>query len=124
MTSGAQTKEGQFIDVGRDFHGVLIGSRVFLPPRWMMLKKIHGDVALLCWPCLVTKPSHMGVDVDGLACPLHYSTTYNHQTRGSRFLPGAVLSRLATLVMASYWGIRSPRAWTFVELLTVWVLVS
>jgi hypothetical protein len=38
MTSGAQTREGQFIDVGHDFHGVLIGSRVFLPPRWMTLE--------------------------------------------------------------------------------------
>jgi hypothetical protein len=31
----------------------------------MILEKISGDVASRCWPCLVAKPSHMGVDVDG-----------------------------------------------------------
>jgi hypothetical protein len=48
MTSGAQTREGQFIEVGRGFHTILIGSRVFLPLRWMMLEKIPEDVALRC----------------------------------------------------------------------------
>jgi hypothetical protein len=36
-----------------------------------MLEKIPGDVASWCWPYLVAKPSHAGVDVDGLAGPLH-----------------------------------------------------
>jgi hypothetical protein len=36
-----------------------------------MLEKISRDVASWCWPCLVAKPSHMGVDVDGVACPLY-----------------------------------------------------
>jgi hypothetical protein len=40
MTGGAQTREGWFVDVGRGFHGVRVGSRVFLPSRWMMLEKI------------------------------------------------------------------------------------
>jgi hypothetical protein len=57
MISGAQTREGQFIEVGRGFHGILNGTRVFLPSRWMVFKKIPGDVALRCWTCLVTKPS-------------------------------------------------------------------
>jgi hypothetical protein len=43
-----------------------------------MLQKSLGDVALRCWPCLVTKPSHVKVDVDGLACPLHRPMVYNH----------------------------------------------
>jgi hypothetical protein len=29
MTSEAQTGEGWFIKVGRGFHGILLGSRVF-----------------------------------------------------------------------------------------------
>jgi hypothetical protein len=34
-----------------------------------MLEKIPGDIASRCWPCLVTMPFHMVVDVDGLAYP-------------------------------------------------------
>jgi hypothetical protein len=34
-----------------------------------MLKKVLGDVASRCWPHLAAKPSHVRVDVDGLACP-------------------------------------------------------
>jgi hypothetical protein len=30
-----------------------------------------GDVALQCRLYLAAKPSHVGVNVDGLACPLH-----------------------------------------------------
>jgi hypothetical protein len=36
-----------------------------------MLKTVSRDVASWCWPYLVAKSSHVGVDVDGLACPLH-----------------------------------------------------
>jgi hypothetical protein len=36
MTSGAQTKEGWFIEVGWGFHGVLLGSRAFWALKWMM----------------------------------------------------------------------------------------
>jgi hypothetical protein len=45
-----------------------------------MLEKIPRDIASQCWPYLVAKPSHRGggVDVDGLACPLHCPTAYNH----------------------------------------------
>jgi hypothetical protein len=124
MTSGAQTREGQFIEVSRGFHGVLVGSRVFMPLRWMMLKKIPGDVALRCWPCLVTEPSHVGVDVDGLACPLHHPIAYNRQTRGQGFLLGAIFSRCATVGGGALLGDTSPQAWIFVRVLTTWVPVS
>jgi hypothetical protein len=33
MTSGALTSEDRFEEVGWDFHGILIGSRMFLPSR-------------------------------------------------------------------------------------------
>jgi hypothetical protein len=35
-----------------------------------MLRTVLKDVASRC-ACKSTKPEHMGVDVDGLACPLH-----------------------------------------------------
>jgi hypothetical protein len=47
----------------------------------------------MTWLYLATKPFHMGVDVDGLACPLHRPTTYSRQTRGHGLLPGTALSR-------------------------------
>jgi hypothetical protein len=44
------------------------------------------------WLYMAAKPSHMGVDVDGLACPLHHPMTWSCQTRGHGLLPGVVLS--------------------------------
>jgi hypothetical protein len=41
---------------------------------------------------LDAKPSCVGVDLDGLACPLHRPTTYSRQMRGLGLLAGAVLS--------------------------------
>jgi hypothetical protein len=58
-----------------------------------MLEKIPRGVASWFLPYLVSNPSHARVDVDGLAYPLHHSTTCSHQTRGQGSLPGAVLSR-------------------------------
>jgi hypothetical protein len=34
------------------------------------------------WLYLAAKPAHVGVDVDGLAYPLHRPTVYSCQTRG------------------------------------------
>jgi hypothetical protein len=42
---------------------------------------------------LAARPSHVGVHVDGLACPLHCPMSCSLQTRGLNFLSGAVLSR-------------------------------
>jgi hypothetical protein len=36
-----------------------------------MHKADLGDVATWCWLYLAAKSSHVGVDVDGLSCPLH-----------------------------------------------------
>jgi hypothetical protein len=41
-----------------------------------------GDVASRCRLYLVAKPSHVGVNVDGLACPLHRLMAYSCQMRG------------------------------------------
>jgi hypothetical protein len=46
---------------------------------------------------LAAKRSHMGVDVDGLVCPLHHPMVYSHQTRGQGFLSGTALSHRATV---------------------------
>jgi hypothetical protein len=45
MTSGGQTREGQFIKVGWGFHGVLLVSQVFWALRWMTPGMILGEVA-------------------------------------------------------------------------------
>jgi hypothetical protein len=47
------------------------------------------------WLYLVAKPSHVrggGVDVDGLACPLHRPMVCRFHVRGHDLLPDAVLS--------------------------------
>jgi hypothetical protein len=45
MTSGAQTRECRFVEVGWGFHGVLLGSRVFWVLRWTMPETSPGEVA-------------------------------------------------------------------------------
>jgi hypothetical protein len=44
------------------------------------------------WLYLMVKPSHVEVNVDGLAYLLHGSTVRSSQTREPGLLPGAVLS--------------------------------
>jgi hypothetical protein len=62
-----------------------------------MLENVLRDVALWCWTYSATKPSHMRVDVDGLACPLHRPMACSRQMRGQGFMPGATLSRRAVV---------------------------
>jgi hypothetical protein len=42
---------------------------------------------------LATKPSHVGANVDGLACSLHRPLFCNHQRGGQCCLTGDALSR-------------------------------
>jgi hypothetical protein len=42
-----------------------------------MLEAVLGDGSSRSRPYLAAKPSRMGVDVDGLACPLHGPMAYN-----------------------------------------------
>jgi hypothetical protein len=46
---------------------------------------------MIC-PFLPAKSSHVGVNVDGLACPLHLPMACNRQMRGRVFMSGAALS--------------------------------
>jgi hypothetical protein len=63
----------------------------------MMLGTVLGEVVVLHRLYLATKPSHVGVDVDGLTCPLHRPMVRSRQTMGQCFLLGVVLSYHATV---------------------------
>jgi hypothetical protein len=58
-------------------------------------------------------PSHMGVDVDMLAYPLHRATVYSRQTKGHGLLSGAALSRHAAMGSGAFSVDAKPRAWIF-----------
>jgi hypothetical protein len=47
-----------------------------------MLEKVPGDVASRCWSDLVAKSFHAGIDVDGLAYPMHHLMVCSRQTGG------------------------------------------
>jgi hypothetical protein len=53
---------------------------------------------------LVAKPSHVGADVDGLACSLHRPTICYRQRGGQSFLTGATLSCHTTAGGGSFLG--------------------
>jgi hypothetical protein len=46
---------------------------------------------------LIAKSSHVGTDVDGLACSLHHPAACSHQEGSQSFLVGAALSYCATV---------------------------
>jgi hypothetical protein len=58
---------------------------------------VLGDNASRRRLYLAAKPSHVGVNVDGLACPLHRPTICSCQARGQGFQSGVALSRHATV---------------------------
>jgi hypothetical protein len=66
MTSGAPDKVCRLVKVGGGFLGILLGSWAL---RWMMSGTVLGDVVASRWLYLAATPSHVGVDVDGLAYP-------------------------------------------------------
>jgi hypothetical protein len=58
----------------------------------------------IVWLYLVAKLSHVGVDVDGLACPLHRPTVCDRQMRGQSFLSGAAPSHRTVVGSGAFWG--------------------
>jgi hypothetical protein len=58
---------------------------------------VLGDVASWRWLYLSAKPSHVWVNVDGLACPLYHPMAYSRQTRGQDFLSDVTLSQHAVV---------------------------
>jgi hypothetical protein len=64
---------------------------------------------------LAATPAHMGVDVEGLAYPLHRHVAYGRQTRGQGLLPGAVLSCRCNGAVAHFQGCEAPGLGYLVE---------
>jgi hypothetical protein len=93
------------MEAGQGFLVVPLGSWAL---RWMMPGTVLGDVASRCWLYLVAKPSHVGVDVDGLACPLHHPTVYSWQMRRHGFLSSAALSHHSTVEGGVFLGDAKP----------------
>jgi hypothetical protein len=73
------------------------------------------------WLCLAAKPSHVGVDVNGLAYSLHRPTTYSHQMRGQGLFLGAILSCHCSGQWHLFGGCEAPKAWIFGGVLTIWI---
>jgi hypothetical protein len=76
MTSGAQTREGQFVEVSWGFPSILIGSRLFLALRWMTLEKVLGVGAMRHWLYLAAKALGVGPTRHSLVSSLHWVVAY------------------------------------------------
>jgi hypothetical protein len=93
----------------RGFPGILLDCWVILALRWMTLEKVLGDVASWCWLYLAGKPSHVGVNVDGRAYPLHHLSACSRQTRGHDLPSGAALSHRAVVGGGAFpWDAKPP----------------
>jgi hypothetical protein len=58
---------------------------------------------------LAGKPSHMGINVDGLVCSLYHPTACSSHHRGGQCcLTGDVLSRRSTVGSGPFLRVRSP----------------
>jgi hypothetical protein len=73
---------------------------------------MHGtvltDVASWRRLYLVAKPSHVGINVDGLTCPLQRPMACGHQMRGHGFLLGVALSHRAAMGSGAFLGDAKP----------------
>jgi hypothetical protein len=106
MANGAPDQGGRFIEDGQGFPSILLGSRAL---RWTVPWTVLVDIALWHRLYLVAKPSHVGVDVDGLAYPLHHPMTCSCQSRGQGFLSGTALSHCAVVGGDTFLGdVRPP----------------
>jgi hypothetical protein len=74
----------------------------------MGLPCVLGDVASRLRLYLAAKRSHVGVNVDGLACPLYCSMACSRQTRGQDLLLGAILSCLYSWRSCLFGGCEAP----------------
>jgi hypothetical protein len=69
FTTRVKLHDQWFVEVGWGFLGILLS--------YWVLRRYY-----FAWLYLAAKPSYVGVDMDGLACPLHCPTICGHQTRG------------------------------------------
>jgi hypothetical protein len=87
MTSGAQTREGR---LGLPWHSSRIPGILGAEVADARDKSWRGSFTKrLYFPA---KPSHMGINVDGLAYPLHRPMAHSCQMRGRGLLSSAILS--------------------------------
>jgi hypothetical protein len=68
-----------------------------------LMYKDNGKLAPLHRPTIY-------VDVDGLACSLHYPMVYSRQTRGQSFLSGASLTHHVTVGGGTFLGVAGLRS--------------
>jgi hypothetical protein len=68
---------------------------------------------------LAAKPSHVGTDVDELACSLHCHTAYNSQRGRLCFLTGIVLICRFAVGGGLFPGVRRPGVWIFDVVLNI-----
>jgi hypothetical protein len=93
---------------------------------WVLGTEVDGaqDSSWRCccfaWLYLPARPSHVGVNVDGIACPMHYPMVCVQQTMGQSFLSGVAPP------IALYWavaplpgGCEAPQVWKFDVVMTV-----
>jgi hypothetical protein len=73
------------------------------------------------WLYLAAKTSHVGVDVDELAYPMHSPMTCSRQTSGQGLLQSVVLSHHSCGQWRLSSGCEAPRAWILGGILTAWV---
>jgi hypothetical protein len=73
-----------------------------------MPEKVLRDVASCCLLYFAAKPSHVRVDVDGLASPLHRPMIHSRQTRGHGFPSGDALSHHAAMGGGAFLGDAKP----------------
>jgi hypothetical protein len=110
--------------VGRGLHGVLIGSRLFRTSSWTILEKVLANIASCCafaWQ----KSSHVGVNMDVLACPCTSWWWLVAVRRGDETLcQVSCYPVVQQQVVASLWRMQSPWTRIFAGVITVWVLVS
>jgi hypothetical protein len=95
--------------VGWGFHGFLLASGCSFWLLGVLSAEVDGaqdDTYRGChavWLYLAAKPSHAGVDVDRLACPMREPMVYTCQMRGHGLLLGVVSSCLVLSCCYSGW---------------------
>jgi hypothetical protein len=96
MTSGIQTTEGRFMAYPlSEWLGLVWRSSWLLDVLGAEVDDTQDESWRGCFMkrlYLPAKPSHIGIDVDGLAYPLHRPMARSWQMRGQGLLPGVVLS--------------------------------
>jgi hypothetical protein len=90
-------------------YALLCGQNFILVKMWVLHDSWRDSFTM--WLYLTAKPSHVGVDVDGLAYTLHHPMVCCCQTWGQDLLPGIVLSSHCGGRWHLSGDVKPPRAW-------------